>query len=79
MKSGLFRDLAIGQTFDFIRPNSTYNSFCEPCQKISARKYKYPTGKPKPFHFYLASVGSINAQVYNIGREYPEPPISEAR
>jgi hypothetical protein len=73
-----FRELAIGQTFDFIGPDR-YNSFYEPCKKISTRKYKYPTGKPKPFDFYIASVGSLDAEVFNVGREYPEPPISDAR
>lgn len=73
-----FRELQIGATFDFVGPNR-YNSFSEPCMKISARKYKYPTGRPAPFDCYTSAVGSIDAEVFNVGRAYPEPPAADSK
>ncbi len=55
-----FRDLEIGQAFDWINPNGqARNSFFEQCRKISTRKYEGLTNG----HVY--KVGSINAEVFN--------------
>jgi hypothetical protein len=56
-----FRDLNIGDTFDFIKPNSLRNSFTKRCTKISARKYR------DDLHTHL--VGTINVEVYNVTRK----------
>lgn len=59
-----FRDLNIGQTFDWIdddRRNEA--SFFMPCVKISARKYRTTDGEPV-MHY---TVGSINAKVHHVG------------
>lgn len=59
-----FRDLANGQTFDFIddsRPG--YNSFFDAVQKLSARTYMGTNGA-------VYHVGSINAQVFHVGRDF---------
>lgn len=69
-----FGELAIGDTFDFVSGNRIMDSFSEPCKKISARKYKYPTGKPEPSAHYIARVGTLKVNVYHVGREYPTPP-----
>ena len=53
-----FRDLQIGDTFDFISPNVGYNSFFERCTKISTRKYR-----GDKFEY---EVGSINVEVYHV-------------
>lgn len=56
-----FRDLAIGQQFDFefdfVSPNG-YNSFFKRCIKISPRKYRDEQG-------ITYQVSSINCIVYN--------------
>ena len=35
-----FKDLAIGQRFDFVSPDIGYNSFYYRCIKISPRRYR---------------------------------------
>lgn len=72
-----FGELKIGDTFDFVSGNPIMDSFCEPCRKVSVRKYVYPTGKPKPSHIYVARVGTLKVNVYHVGREFPAPPISD--
>jgi hypothetical protein len=55
-----FRDLAVGQLFDWIDRDSTpaYNSFFDLCKKISARKYvSVDSGR-------ICTVGTIKAKVY---------------
>ena len=54
-----FRDLNIGDTFDFISPDRIMNSFYLRCEKISQRKYKDETG-------VIHRVGTINCYVYNV-------------
>ena len=54
-----FRDLSIGDTFDFISPNQMLNSFYLRCTKTSTRTY---TDEEETRH----RVGSINAEVYNV-------------
>jgi hypothetical protein len=58
-----FRDLPIGETFDFVSPDRMMNSFYKRCTKISARRYRDDTGT-------MHRVGSINAAVYHIGSEH---------
>lgn len=55
-----FRDLAIGDTFDFIGPDPMLNSFYERCRKIGARTYE-----TVPDHMQCR-VGSVAATVYHI-------------
>lgn len=58
-----FRDLVIGQTFDFIddaRPG--FNSFYSRCQKVSARMY---ASLDHPAYRYR--VGTINVPVFHVG------------
>ncbi|MER9833395.1 hypothetical protein NKJ28_00260 [Mesorhizobium sp. M0145] len=54
-----FRDLAIGQAFDWIG-SAGNNSFFEQCRKISTRKYVgLQNGR-------AYTVGTINAEVFNV-------------
>jgi len=53
-----FRDLKIGDTFDFISPNKLANSFFERCKKISPRRYRANKKKYQ--------VGSVHAEVYHV-------------
>lgn len=56
-----FRDLEIGQAFDFINPETgTANSFYEQCRKTGARKYEGLTNGR------TYTVGSINALVFHV-------------
>ncbi len=69
-----FRELAIGQWFDFVRPDSMYNSFYERCQKTSARKYRWKNPRRcslSPMEWLETRVGSINVEVYNIEHNSP--------
>ncbi len=54
-----FRDLAIGQSFEWIEPGGYYNSFYLSCVKTSARGYRDSMGTDH-------RVGSINAHVYHV-------------
>lgn len=55
-----FRQLAIGQTFDFISPDNMLNSFSDNCKKISNRKYaSLETGLEY-------QIGSVNCEVYHV-------------
>jgi hypothetical protein len=51
-----FKELAIGQTFDWISGNM--DSFFNRCTKVSARKYT------DGIHVYR--VGTIHAEVYHV-------------
>ena len=57
-----FRDLAIGQTFDWVNEGSRFNSFFKRCVKLSKRTYTTVEGEsePRPMR-----VGSINANVFH--------------
>ena len=56
-----FRDLQIGDTFDFIDDaNPTHNSFYSRCTKIGDRSYQ------TPHDGQTYSVGSINAKIYHM-------------
>lgn len=54
-----FRDLAIGDNFDWISPDIGMTSFYRKCWKISARKYVDETD-------IQHQVGSLNAKVYHV-------------
>jgi hypothetical protein len=55
-----FRELAIGQCFDFVSEDRIMNSFYDTCEKISQRKYRsIDTGLEY-------SVGSIDCEVFNV-------------
>ena len=60
-----FRMLAIGNSFDFIKPDSLYNSFFLRCTKTGPRKYQDQTGANH-------RIGSIKAQVYNVLSHAPQ-------
>jgi hypothetical protein len=59
MKMKTFKQLRIGQWFDFVGPNHMMNSFHKRCQKVSARRYLDEDG-------IMHNVGSISARVYNV-------------
>ena len=61
-----FRDLKIGETFDWIKPNSIYNSFYKRCVKTGTRTYTDSDGQKH-------RVGSINANVCHVGNEPLRP------
>lgn len=57
-----FKDLDIGDTFDFVDPNAniTHRSFYERCTKRSPRKYSWRD------LMFVSQVGSINVEVFNV-------------
>ena len=61
-----FRDLKVGDTFDFVSPDRMVNSFYARCVKLSARTYTQVEGENKPTPM---RVGTINVNVYHIGRK----------
>ena len=66
----LFRDLNIGDEFDFIGPDR-YNSFFNRCSKTSARKYRWENPvrcSLSPDQYLETRVGSINVEVFNVER-----------
>jgi hypothetical protein len=58
-----FRDLAVGDTFDWVGPIYRFNTFFARCVKLSARTYTEVEGEgsPEPMR-----VGSINAEVFHV-------------
>ena len=56
-----FKNLGIGENFDFISDDITINSFYRPCQKVATNKYM-----DEFRHIY--TIGTINANIYNIGK-----------
>ena len=60
-----FKDLAIGQKFDWIDPTSIRNSFFDRCEKISARQYRGVASGT------VYKVGSVNAKVFHVAPSYP--------
>ena len=68
-----FRDLAIGDTFDWINPMARERaSYHHRCIKISARQYRgmYDTGHAEPCYRVgePMTVGTINASVFSVMR-----------
>jgi hypothetical protein len=57
-----FRDLAIGQEFDWRGPSIYHQSFTGRCWKISPRRYRCQGG-------FVHTVGTINATVYNVNQK----------
>lgn len=57
-----FKELKIDDTFDFIKPDSIYNSFFLKCIKISRKRYQDTWG-------YTHTIGSINAEVYHVNEK----------
>jgi hypothetical protein len=54
-----FKDLSIGDSFDFISPDRTLNSFFLRCEKTGPRKYKDSEGTDH-------KVGSTSVEVYHV-------------
>jgi hypothetical protein len=60
-----FRDLAIGDTFDFIdEQNPTHNSFFDTCVKTTARGYKSLSTDKQ----YV--IGRISAKVFHVNKRH---------
>jgi hypothetical protein len=55
-----FREIQVGQTFDFIGPIAMFNSFYKRVIKTSTRKYEDQDGT-------RYEVGSINCEVHHVG------------
>jgi hypothetical protein len=68
MNKTLFRDLKVGDTFDFIDDeNRMYNSFYDRCVKLSAMTYKSIEPETRPERYTgTYQVGSIKAQVFHV-------------
>lgn len=56
-----FKDLAIGDSFDFMDPESLRNSFSHRCTKLSSRTYSYGVRRE-----FKATVGTVKARVYHV-------------
>jgi hypothetical protein len=65
-----FRDLRIGETFDFIHNEWYRPSFFKPCRKTSTRKYVDNTGQDH-------TVGSINTTAFHVGEHADKFPREE--
>jgi hypothetical protein len=59
----LFRNLQVGDTFDFIADDRPTTFFAR-CTKVSARKYTYDGVRPD----VTARIGSINCPVWHVER-----------
>lgn len=57
-----FKELHLGDTFDFIGPDRDRNSFFDRCIKIGARTYRSVENR----HDVMHHVGSINCEVFHI-------------
>ena len=57
-----FRDLAIGDTFDFIGPDRMFNSFYARCCKVSSRGYR-----DDKLNRY--QVGTVDCEVFHVNEE----------
>ena len=63
METAKFKNLSIGDTFDFVDPTMIgYNSFFDRCVKVSARKYQSVDTK------LVYQVGTVHVQVFNVDR-----------
>ncbi len=64
-----FRELAVGDTFDFVGPDRMYNSFFNRCTKTSTRKYQWENPvqcSQSPSKYLETRVGSINVDVFHV-------------
>lgn len=59
-----FKELKVGDSFDWISPNRIYNSFFLRCVKTGLNSYVDEDGKKH-------KVGSINAEVFHVERSNP--------
>jgi len=71
----LFRDLAVGDEFDFVPPNRSHASFFLTCTKTGPRSYTYVKENPSfhPYypgnHVYKKHVSTDNVEVYHVVRK----------
>jgi hypothetical protein len=61
-----FKELKIGQTFDWVNPAVRHNSFFKRCRKVSDRSYVVLLPYGDMSNEGLIKVGSINAEVFNV-------------
>jgi hypothetical protein len=66
MKMTKFRELNVGDTFDFISPDRMLNSYFRRCVKTGTRTYTPVEGEDAPAPI---RVGSINANVYHVNED----------
>ena len=65
-----FRDLNVGDEFDFVSPNPMMNSFYETCTKTGPRTYTWVSQHPVDRgRVFKTRVGSINVKVYHVDRK----------
>lgn len=69
-----FRDLPIGDEFDFVDHSRLINSFTSRCRKISARRYEWADNIFPKTRVLRSEVGTINVRVYNVTRLDPANP-----
>ena len=62
-----FKDLNVGDTFDFISPNSNLNSFYMRCTKTGPRSYTWQSHHDGST--LKSRVGSANVLVYHVNTE----------
>jgi hypothetical protein len=67
MSQTLFRELRVGDTFDFIGPVPRLNSFYERCTKTGLRTYSW--FHPERHAVIGTAVGTINCKVYHVERK----------
>jgi len=65
-----FKNIIVGETFDFIHSEWYGPSFFRPCQKISARKYRDDIGQ-------IHEVGTINTTVFHLNEHANKFPTEE--
>lgn len=64
-----FKQLSIGNRFDFVGPDSMLNSFYSRCEKVSTRKYRWLNPRKcslAPDVYLETRVGSVGVEVYHI-------------
>ena len=57
-----FRNLTVGDVFDFVGPDRLYNSFYATCTKVSPRCYTWD-GLDGPLK---SRVGSVSCEVFHV-------------
>jgi hypothetical protein len=67
MSQTLFRDLQVGDSFDFIGQVRRFGSFYERCTKVAPRTYTW--FHPERHGVIRSRVGSINCKVYHVERK----------
>lgn len=70
-----FKDVKVGQTFDFVGPEPMYNSFYDTCVKTGQRSYRSLLRTEHADY----RIGSINCEVYHVAEiaadDYGKPGI----